>query len=1132
MFRPRWLRTQNWLPAALAIATVSAYGAEEFTFSDDFSQHPAGSDGSPAWNAGGISWEVRAGALVCDDPGKDQTLLAAAPLGGRVLIQADLKLSAALGPGWKVAGLCVTKDSQNFWHLALCEAPADQGKKHFVELTEMLGNTWLAQTQAATKLAEKEGLGQGFNWEYNHSYRLTLELTPETVSGQVQELDGTVRARISYALGQGPAVTCGRPGLTSGGFGAGFTAFSTKVSQPVAEQKAALEGAPKWPPYEPGPLGKASRKSKATGFFRVEQLEGTWWTIDPLGNAFFIIGTDHANYNAHWCEKLGYAPYHRNCEKKYVTEAQWAGSTLGRLKAWGFNALGVNPSGSLERRGLAHPEFLSLGTNFTAHDCITPKTTWTGFPNVFSPKWPLFCDKQAQRLCAPHKDDPWVLGYFIDNELEWHAWTGGGPFVDSFKKPADHSAKRALVELLKARHATPAEFNQAWDTKIASFDELLAMTAPPAVKTAAARADVSEFTRLVAEKYFSVASAAIRKHDPNHMVLGCRFAGSAPEIVDVAGKYCDIFSINCYRNVDLERGVMADNFEEDLKQWHEQSKRPLMITEWSFPALDAGLPCKHGAGQRVPTQADKAFCYTVFQKLLFTTPYLVGSNYFMWADEPALGISATFPEDSNYGLVNENDEPYELLTQAATKLHALADEIHNGKVTDVFAKPGRVGFLIGNSGSVPAQAKVTLWVDGQPQTQDLELAARSSRELLAPAEAVLKAGGHFLACKVEPANPLLERNPADNSATQSLYAPGAPWAEAAGNAKLRIPLFAANPTDRPVERAVVAMKVAALFREQPLPDPLALAVLDAETGKRPGLYQLDRLTEGAELAFQVSNLGARQFSTFFVYGGVPEDDGKQGVAYSETPTGFEVDNGVLKLVKDNPKSGNAFDHISLRGLELGRFTPLVHQATGQNLWVGPDRIEKVEAFQGLVRLVLDITFARGTGGGGETKTQVDTAGKPAAAQSRDKQFRTKYRFIIELGREWFSSQLIWIENTDSTPWELAEYYHYLPSNIAGSDKDDEARGDYWFNPGTKMCFGIMPGSREIAVNFWKDPGGGEHPDARRKLNLTLQPGQRYSGVEPLAYIVGCKEDAWKETLRRLAAQREIIWQTFEAEKRQ
>lgn len=138
-------------------------------------------------------------------------------------------------------------------------------------------------------------------------------------------------------------------------------------------------------------------------------------------------------------------------------------------------------------------------------------------------------------------------------------------------------------------------------------------------------------------------------------------------------------SINCYRKLDLEKGVPTDGFESQLADWYGKAKRPFMITEWSFPALDAGLPCKHGAGQRVPTQKDRARAFTVFQSLLFSTPFVVGSNYFMWVDEPALGISSTFPEDSNYGLVNEQDEPYELLTQAASRVHRLVYELHRGK---------------------------------------------------------------------------------------------------------------------------------------------------------------------------------------------------------------------------------------------------------------------------------------------------------------------------------------------------------------------------------------------------------------------------------------------------------------------
>jgi hypothetical protein len=155
------------------------------------------------------------------------------------------------------------------------------------------------------------------------------------------------------------------------------------------------------------------------------------------------------------------------------------------------------------------------------------------------------------------------------------------------------------------------------------------------------------------------------------------------------GKYSDIVSVNCYRNLDLERGVMTDGFETELAEWRLKAKRPLMITEWSFPALDAGLPCRHGAGQRVPTQKDRAFAFSVFQKLLFTTPFVVGSNYFMWVDQPAPGISSIFPEDSNYGLVDEQDRPYPLLTQTAAKLNPLVYDFHSRGAPDVSITPGK-----------------------------------------------------------------------------------------------------------------------------------------------------------------------------------------------------------------------------------------------------------------------------------------------------------------------------------------------------------------------------------------------------------------------------------------------------------
>jgi len=91
----------------------------------------------------------------------------------------------------------------------------------------------------------------------------------------------------------------------------------------------------------------------------------------------------------------------------------------------------------------------------------------------------------------------------------------------------------------------------------------------------------------------------------------------------------------------------------------------MMVTEWSFPALDSDCPARTAAGCAWTREAQRAKCFTQFQTRMFRLPFVVGSNYFMWVDEPAQGISKSFPENSNYGLVSEQDQPYAPLCEAA-----------------------------------------------------------------------------------------------------------------------------------------------------------------------------------------------------------------------------------------------------------------------------------------------------------------------------------------------------------------------------------------------------------------------------------------------------------------------------------
>ena len=388
----------------------------------------------------------------------------------------------------------------------------------------------------------------------------------------------------------------------------------------------------------------------ATGFFRFETLDGSDRAIDPDGRAIMLAGGDFVNPDVFHSTFLGYAPYARFVATNYPSRQAWAEETAARLRDWGFNMLASHCATELFP-GFPHADTLNLNNPFAkskdpewriAENTDAPST---GFPNVFHPDYEKAVFAAAAKRCSPKKDDPSLVGWFIDNELAW--WGGGtdpGTGLSDLvaRLPPGHSARKALDGCL------------------------------------AEGGDAVAFLRLIAERYFSVNCAAIRAADPNHAVLGCRFAGGTLKTHDVvweaAGKYCDAVSLNCYPWCDLDRGVVFTDqgglpVIDEFRRVHALCGRPMLVTEWSFPALDAGRPCLHGAGQRFHTQEERAKAVELFARTILSEPYMVGYNWFMWVDQPAAGLRPALPEDSNYGLVNEQDEPYALVTEAFARVN-------------------------------------------------------------------------------------------------------------------------------------------------------------------------------------------------------------------------------------------------------------------------------------------------------------------------------------------------------------------------------------------------------------------------------------------------------------------------------
>ncbi len=619
----------------------------------------AGAADAALWEAHPFVWQEDAATKTfrVSHLGSGFAVNEAEPRGARVRVVARVTPERTTAKSWATLGVSLYDDARNFWHAALVQAPqSHQNGAHFFELSEMRGGLWLAQDSDRLTCTKRR---QTADWTYGETYELALESAPEGISATVKNARGDVIWECAYAFPKtdGAAVTCGRPALHVTGGLRGSVAVQEAASaepRPAPPKAAAVI-----PPYASDSFVPGVT-DKATGFFRVVQKEdGRWWTIDPLGRGMALFGVDHITYWGHWSERTKEHAHLKVNKVLFPNKADWETNTLARLKAWGFNLLGAGSDPALQHRGLVHTVFLSIGDSLCWENmesefyiCPNEHRPCSAFPNVFHPQFAAWADYLAKKKCAPNKADPWLFGYFIDNELAW--WGRGGLATGLFdavaQLPEAHSARQAQKAFLAERGVTGAVSD---DVKI-------------------------DFLRQVADIYFRVTSEAIRRHDPNHLVLGARFAGlggAHPAVWETAGRYCDVVTFNCYpwadldRNeVRLERNSRSPRVVDAFTERYALVKRPMLITEWSFPALDSGLPCTGGAGQRFRTQTLRTQATELFARTMLALPCLLGYDYFMWVDEPAAGISDAFPEDSNYGLINEKSVAYPEITAMFTRL--------------------------------------------------------------------------------------------------------------------------------------------------------------------------------------------------------------------------------------------------------------------------------------------------------------------------------------------------------------------------------------------------------------------------------------------------------------------------------
>ena len=391
----------------------------------------------------------------------------------------------------------------------------------------------------------------------------------------------------------------------------------------------------------------AGPQLKATGRFRTEKVDGKWWLVDPEGRLFWSWGAVRVtpssamtplNGNPRTPKVGGNLP-DRDClfealPKKGEPLAEFYNTYDDLLKAFYLKRDETRwfdfSSANLYRKygsdwfakysDSCHRRLRSWGCNTIANSsdlriCLQDRTPyaerveclsrpiaaswgqWFKFRDPFDESFKRGCKAELERH-GREAHDPWCIGFFIDNEIQW-----GSKPTDlaqwALWSPDDQPAKIEFVKRLAAKGIDPK-------------------------KDAVPEEELKAFTIVISEEYFKRTREALREFDPGLMYLGCRFAGVArPWAMAACVKYADVVSYNIYA--------------DEIRNWRLPGgyDAPVMVGEFHFGAHDRGL---FGASLiNKGSQAGRAKALKGYVESALANPQVVGVHWHQFADQATSG---------------------------------------------------------------------------------------------------------------------------------------------------------------------------------------------------------------------------------------------------------------------------------------------------------------------------------------------------------------------------------------------------------------------------------------------------------------------------------------------------------------
>ncbi|WP_024291123.1 beta-galactosidase [Lacrimispora indolis] len=407
-----------------------------------------------------------------------------------------------------------------------------------------------------------------------------------------------------------------------------------------------------------------------TGYFRLTHAHDRWWLVDPDGYGFFSNGVcygsrmgvfgfvdgmeqmyswlpkeDDPVYREAWTNAGEIAEYVKRNGKESGKNRKmfnfaranmirafgpdkwweaWHTINTARLKRWGFNTIGVGVNNYFDERVMEYLEKANIPFVWTLKEFPqTKEKIFRDFPDVYSEEYRSEAEAFARRQMAPFADNPYMIGYFINNEPEWR-FQEVNLAERTFSHPQCLESKKKLVELLKEKYGTIEALNASWDVKMSAFEDLYVPREALDQWSDGAGEDFRFLHDTLVEMYESVVAEELKKRDSNHLDLGMRYSKADIRIMGGCRQH-DVFSFNCYE----------EEPESRLKLCSQKEDVPMLIGEWHIGGGDKGN-LSHGL-LASPNQEERGKALEYYLQRAMSHKNCVGAHYFEMNDQPLLG---------------------------------------------------------------------------------------------------------------------------------------------------------------------------------------------------------------------------------------------------------------------------------------------------------------------------------------------------------------------------------------------------------------------------------------------------------------------------------------------------------------